>query len=133
MTVWAAVIWAVGLLTAVPYATYYVVFEANREHYAMLITWLLFWIFGYWGVVGPVLVVVKTRRVFRAIGRAATSEDLRSALASPDAREVAIDFIASENHVPRFIAARVYELLVARLPASTAAQAAQAPPGQGFR
>jgi hypothetical protein len=56
--------------------------------------------------------------VFRAIEQTGTQEDLIEALRSPDTRDVAIDFIASENHVPRFIAARVYDLLLTRLPSS---------------
>jgi hypothetical protein len=114
--VWVAVIWGVGLVTLVPYATYYLLFEAPREQYALLITFVLFWPFGFWGIAGPLLALVKIRRVFRAIERAGTNQELLAALRSPEARDVAIDLIATENHVPRFIATRVYELLERRLP-----------------
>jgi hypothetical protein len=35
-------------------------------------------------------------------------------LQSADARDVAIDLIASENHIPRFLASWVYRLLLSR-------------------
>ena len=130
MSVWAVGLWVVGLLTVVPYGTYYLFFEASREQYPLLITLVLFWIFGYWGVVGPVLAAVKIRRVFRAIERATTREDLITALRSPDTREAAIDLIASENRVPRFIAARIHDLLVTRLSASAPSSPVAGPPGQ---
>lgn len=111
----AAALWVVGLLTLVPYGTYYLLFEAPREQYALLITLVLFWIFGYWGVVGPLLAAIKVRRVFRAIEAAQSREELMQRLRSGEAQDVAIDLIASENHIPRFLAARIYRLLVDRL------------------
>jgi len=105
----------------VPYGTYYLFFEAPREQYALVITLVLFWIFGYWGVVGPLLGALKVRAVFRAIELARSKDDLVNALQSPDARDVAIDLIASENGIPRFLAARVYALLAKRLAAGEGA------------
>ena len=111
----AAVIWVAGLLTVVPYATWYLLFEAPREQYAALIVFVLFWVFGYWGAVGPLIAAVKIRRVFRAIEAAKSRDELIATLRSPDAREAFIDLIASENHIPRFLATRVYALLAQRL------------------
>lgn len=122
MTAWAVSLWVLGLLTWVPYGTYHLLFHATRDQYALLITGVLFWIFGYWGVVGPLLAAVKVRRVFRAFERIQTKEELSAALGRADARDVAIDLIASENRVPRFIAARVYDLLLARLTPSNASE-----------
>lgn len=116
-------VWVAGLLTIVPYGTYYLFYEAQRQQYAFLIVMVLFWIFGYWGVVGPLLAAIKVRRVFRAIERAKSKEDLLAQLRSPDAREVAIELIASENHVPRFLAARVVDLLARRLSATGSSSA----------
>jgi len=118
----AMVLWVVGLLTLVPYGTYYLLFEASRDQYAFLITSILLWIFGYWGVVGPLLAAVKVRKVIRAIELAGSKEELVEALRSPDAKDAAIDLIASENHIPRFLAARVYKLLAGRLSAGALAQ-----------
>jgi hypothetical protein len=109
----AVILWIVGLVTFVPYATYYLLYGAPREDYALLITSILFWIFGYWGAVSPILMMLRVRSVFRAIRTAGTTGELATALRSPDARDVAIDFIAKENRIPRFLAARVYKLLVA--------------------
>ncbi len=108
----AVILWIVGMLTLVPYGAYYLLFEATRDQYALLITGVLFWIFGYWGVVGPLLGALKVRAVFRVLERAGEQGNLHAALRSPGTREVAIDLIASENHIPRFLAARVYALLI---------------------
>jgi hypothetical protein len=111
----ATVIWILGLLTLVPYGTYYLLVHATRNQYALLITLVLFWIFGYWGVVGPLLAAAKVRQVMRAIELARTGDDLVAALKSPEARDVAIDLIAADNHLPRFAAVWLYERLVRRL------------------
>lgn len=115
----AALVWFVGLLTVVPYGTYYLLFQAQRDQYAFLITLVLFWIFGYWGVVGPLIAAIKVRKVFSAIEQARSNDEMITALQSDETREMAIDLIASENHIPRFLAARVYRLLISRLPSST--------------
>lgn len=117
-------LWIVGLLTLVPYATYYLFFRAPREQYAILITFVLFWIFGYWGVVGPLLALIKVRTVFRRLQHVKSSEDLITTLQSAQARDVAIDLIATENHIPRFLASRVHELLVKGLSSRAPVQGA---------
>ena len=114
MLVGAIAVWVVGLLTAVPYAAYHLWFYAPREQYALLITFILFWIFGYWGLVGPLLAIVKVRRVFRAIEGVKSKDDLMNALQSAETRDVAIGLIAADNHIPRFLARRVYGLLIAK-------------------
>ena len=90
----AIVVWIVGLLTIVPYGTYYLLFEAQRDQYAFLITLVLFWILGFWGVIGPILAVIKIRRVFQAIERAKSKDDLLARLRSPYSQAVVIDMIA---------------------------------------
>ena len=97
-----------------PYAAYHLWFDAPREQYALLITFILFWIFGYWGLVGPLLAIIKVRRVFRAIEGAKSKDDLMNALQSAETRDVAIGLIAADNHIPRFLARRVYGLLIAK-------------------
>ena len=124
MIVKAVIVWIVGLLTIVPFGAYYLLFEAQRDQYALLITSVLFWIFGYWGVVGPILAAVRVRKVFRAIELARASGKLKEALRSEETAEVAIDLIASENKIPRFLARRVYRLLVNRFSALARAEAA---------
>ncbi|HET9483679.1 MAG TPA: hypothetical protein VFO79_06970 [Xanthomonadales bacterium] len=111
----AIALWVVGLLTIVPYGTWYLLFHATRDQYALNIVIVLFWIFGYWGVVGPLLSALKVRSVMRAMERAQSSAELEAALRSGETREVVIDLIASENHIPRFLAARVYKLFADRL------------------
>jgi hypothetical protein len=123
----AAALWVVGLVTLVPYGTYYLLFHAPKEQYALLITLVLFWIFGYWGLVGPLLALVKVRTVFRSLEGVRSRDDLMRALHDPDARTLAIDLIASENHIPRFLATRVYRLLVSRLAATAPGSGRTAP------
>jgi hypothetical protein len=60
----------------------------------------------------------KIRRVLRAIELAGSSDRLAEALKSPDARDVAIELIATENHLPRFVAARLYDHVTDRLSSS---------------
>jgi hypothetical protein len=121
----AAGVWVVGLLTLVPYSGYYLLFEAPPDEYALLITLILFWVFGYWGVVGPLLMALKVRSVFRTLGAVDSKDDLIDALKSPDAKDVAIDFISRENGVPRFLARRIHALLVRRLAERVQAQGAE--------
>ena len=116
MLIKAAILWVLGLLTIVPYGTYYLLFHAERDQYALLITLVLFWIFGYWGVAGPVLGVITTRRIFRAIEQASSREELLQTLQSDEARRLAIDAIASDNGIPRFMARWIYRSVMRRLP-----------------
>ncbi|HET9861932.1 MAG TPA: hypothetical protein VFP37_00700 [Steroidobacteraceae bacterium] len=116
-------LWVIGLLTLVPWCIYELLFEATRDQYALLIVLPLFWIFGYWGVVSPILMALKVRSVMRAIESARSRDDLLKALNSAEARDVAIDLIASENRIPRFLAARVFKLLSERLSAPVRASA----------
>jgi hypothetical protein len=127
----AIALWVVGLVTLVPFGTYYLLFHADRDQYALLITLVLFWIFGYWGVVGPLLAALKVRKVFRAIELAKSKDDLEKLLRSEDARQVAIELIASENHIPRFLAARVLKLLLSRLSVGSAEQSSPGPQIRG--
>jgi hypothetical protein len=108
MIIKIAILWVLGLLTIVPYSIYHLLYYAQREEYALLITLILFWIFGFWGVVGPILTAIKIRRVFRALETARSKETLEEILKSPDAQDVAIDLIASENHIPKFLAKKIY-------------------------
>jgi hypothetical protein len=111
----AVLIWIVGLLTAVPYAAWHLLFHAPREQYALLITFILFWIVGYWGVVGPLIMMVKVRSIWRRLEQAANQDQRRELLLSPESKNVAIDVIASETRLPKFLARRVYDRVVQRL------------------
>ena len=57
----AAILWAVGLFTLVPWAVWYLFFHATRDQYALFIVLPLFWVFGYWGVAGPLIGAIKVR------------------------------------------------------------------------
>jgi hypothetical protein len=117
---WVVLAWIAGLVSAVPYAAYYLFYQAQRDEYALLIVFILFWIFGYWGVVGPLLAALKVRAVFRAIENAKSKGQLLEALQSGETEESLITLIASENRIPRFLARKVYRLLVNRFAVKSA-------------
>jgi hypothetical protein len=110
-----ALLWVLGLVTIVPLGIYHLLYYARRDEYAFLITIVLFWVFGFWGVVSPILAVVKIRRVFSALEMAKSGEEFKNVLRNPDSQDVAISLIASENHIPKFLARRIYNRIVSGL------------------
>jgi hypothetical protein len=115
MIIRITILWVLGLLTIVPYGIYHLLYYAQRDEYALLITLVLFWIFGFWGVVGPILSAIKIRRVFRAIEMAQSKEKLEEILNGKEAQEAAIDLIASENRIPKFLARKLYSAAIKKL------------------
>ncbi len=115
MIIKIAIPWVLGLLTIVPYSIYHLLYFAQRSEYALLIALVLFWIFGFWGVVGPILTAIKIRHVFRALETVQSKEKLGEILKSTEAQDVAIDLIASENHIPKFLAKKIYFAAVRKL------------------
>ncbi len=115
MIIRITILWVLGLLTIVPYSIYHLLYYAQRDEYALLIALVLFWIFGFWGVVGPIISVIKIRRVFRAIEMAQSKEKLKEILSSKEAQEAAIDLIASDNHIPKFLAKKLYFAVIRKL------------------
>ena len=107
-------LWVLGLVTIVPAGIYHLLFTAGRDEYAFLITIVLFWIFGFWGVVGPLLSASKVRQVFKAIELAADGDQLKRILQSGEAEEVAIDLIAAENRIPKFLARKIFRYAIRR-------------------
>lgn len=103
-----AILWVLVLVTAVPYAIYYLFFEAEREQYAGLIVFVLFWLFGYWPLVTPLTSAYKFYKLKQAFENIGSREELIEKIQNPDNEEAAIDFIARENGVPRFMAKWAY-------------------------
>lgn len=110
----AMALWITGLATLVPYGIYRLLFVAEKDEYALLITGVLFWVFGYWGMVGPLLAALRVHTLFRAIDACRTTDELRTLLLGKESEEAAIDLIASENRLPRFLAKRVYKFILKR-------------------
>jgi hypothetical protein len=108
-------LWIIVLVTLVPYGIYYLLFQAPRDEYAFIITFVLFWTFGFWGVAGPIVSALKIRSVFNALEKTRSGEEIRKLIQGNESRDVVIDLIAAENHLPRFIANRVYIMMVKRL------------------
>lgn len=108
----AALLWILGLVTIVPWALYRLLFVAQRDEYAFLIVLPLFWVFGFWGVVGPIITALKIRSLLRALESAQSHDDLKRALNDPDTREAAIELLASENCLPKFLVRRIVAKLL---------------------
>lgn len=111
----ANVVWLLGLLTIVPYSIYNLLFHAAKSEYAFWIVLPLFWVFGYWSLVGPLLATLKIHSVIKTIQAARSREELRAAFSNTDAQETMIELIASENRIPRFLAAWAYKGILKRL------------------
>lgn len=109
------IIWILGFFTIVPYGTYYLLFKASRDEYALLITTILFWIFGFWGVVGPIISAIKVRQIFKRLEQVKSKEELKELLNKKESKEAAIGFIASENKIPKFLAKRIYKTISDKL------------------
>ncbi len=109
------ILWVLVLVTLVPYSAYYLLFEAQRDEYALLITFILFWIFGFWGVAGPLISAIKIRRVFKMLETVQTKQQFLDIINKKESEEAAIEFIATENKIPKFIASKVYSRLVKQL------------------
>lgn len=108
-------IWVIGMITAVPYSAYYLLFEASREEYAFVITFILFWVFGFWGLIGPIVSAIKVRNVLKSLESARSKEELQNIVKSRKSEEALIGFIASENKIPKFIARRIYPKVINRI------------------
>ena len=113
------IIWIFGLFTIVPYGTYYLLFKASRDQYALLITTILFWIFGFWGVIGPIISAIKVRQIFKKLEQIKSEKELKEIIDKKESQEAAIDFIASENKIPRFLAKRIYKTISDKLSEKT--------------
>ena len=109
------IVWVTVLITAVPYSAYYLFFEASREEYALLITFILFWIFGFWAVVGPILSAIKVRNILKALENVRSNEQLREIVNAKESEESLIELIASENKIPKLLAKRLYPRVVKKL------------------
>jgi len=114
----AAIVWVIGLVTAVPLAAYHLLFQAPREQYALLIAFIIGWVFLYWSVVGPLLMLRKLRCVYRGLKQVRSVDDLRRRLADGDTEDVLIDWIAREHRIPKFLARRAYRYVLRLLAAS---------------
>lgn len=115
MLKWFTTIWITGLITLVPYSIWYLLFEASRDEYALFIILPLFWIFGYWGVMGPLISAWKVRQFMGALERANNREELMRLVQSEESKDTAIEMIASETGMPKFIARRIYNKLALTL------------------
>jgi hypothetical protein len=114
----ATIVWVIGLVTAVPLAAYHLLFQAPRDQYALLIAFIIGWVFLYWSVVGPVLMLLKLRRVYRGFQQVRSADELRRRLSDGETEDVIVDWIARENRIPKFLARRAYRYVLHLLAAS---------------
>lgn len=109
------VLWVLGLVLLVPYAVYRLLFVAEPDEYAFLIVFPLFWIFGFWGVVGPLFAAVKAHRLVKALEAAHDAGSLQKAFEENAGDDVLIELIRRENRIPKWLARRIYDRVKPRL------------------
>lgn len=109
------ILWVTGLLTLVPGSTYYLLVHAQRSEYALLIVLVLFWIFGFWGVAGPLLSALKIRRLFKTFAQCRSADDVARLFQHQTNEETVIEMIAGENKIPKFLARLLYQQVIAKL------------------
>ena len=116
MLKWFTTIWIAGIITLVPYSIWYLLFDATTsDEYAFFIIFPLFWIFGYWGVIGPLISAWKVHQFMSALDKVGNGEEFMELIRREESRDTAIEMIASETGLPKFIARRVYAKLAERL------------------
>lgn len=102
-------LWLLGIVLIVPYSINQLLFHAERDEYAFLIVAPLFWVFGFWGVVGPLIGAWRVHKLMSALDAARDASQIREAFEKNEGREVIVDLIASEHGLPRFVARWVYD------------------------
>ncbi len=105
----AFLVWLLGLATLVPYAVWYLLFEAEHGQYPLLVTFIIVWITGYHGVVLPLIAAWRVRKFFRFLEGLASGEAIPAEFNDPETRKAFILNLARENGVPLFVARRVFE------------------------
>lgn len=108
-------LWLLGAVIIIPYALYNLLFVAGPEQYAFLIVAPLFWIFGFWGVVGPLIAIRRIHRLMKALDQARTSKELQEAYHNNEGKDAVVDLIAVENRIPKFIVRRFYDKIAKKL------------------
>lgn len=108
-------IWLVVLLTLVPYASYYLLFKAEMSQYPILIIFILFWIFGYWAILSPLMSAYKVRRLIKQLQSVKSMAHLKELFEQSDTEDSVIQTIATENGITEFIARRVFNALKEQL------------------
>lgn len=120
-------LWIAGMVTIVPYAVYRLFTDAARDEMAFLIVIPFFWTFGFWGVVTPMMMAYKIHKLMRALDLAKSDDERKKLLLSPESKELAIEMMAEENHIPKFVARWMVNKLAVRLANLPAAEAAATP------
>lgn len=103
-----SLLWIAGLLTLVPYGIFQLLFHAQRDEYALLISLVLFWVFGFWAIMGPLLSAYKIHQLFKLLESAQFRKQVIEIITHQDSQDAAIKIIAMQNHIPRFLAKKLY-------------------------
>lgn len=113
-----ALVWILGGLIIVPWCINRLLFHAPRDEYAFLIVFPLFWVFGFWGVVGPAIGAYRVHKLMNALDHVKDRQQLLEAYEKHEGKEVIVDLIASDTGLPKFVARKFYHKVVARLTAA---------------
>ncbi len=108
-------LWIVGLVTIIPFCVYRLFWVAEPVEYPFLIVVPLVWVFGFWPVAGPLVLVWRIGGFMKRIQKAQNIGDLKEAYEKHDGRDLVIEVVARESGIPRFIAEKIYDKVVERL------------------
>lgn len=111
-------IWAAGLFTVVPVATYYLLFKAETGQLALFL-FIGFWVFGFWACFVPLYKLYRVRKMYKAV---ASRDDLRKFIENSETRDVAVDTLAKDSGIPSFIVEKAYDALSVRISAEHPAE-----------
>ena len=95
--------------------------RASIIRHAVLIGWAvivmfpIFWIFGFWGVVGPAIGAWRVHKLMNALEHIKDRQQLIEAYERHEGKEIIVDLIASDTGLPKFIARRFYDRVVSQL------------------
>jgi len=108
-------LWIIGIILIVPYAVYHLLWHAQRDEYAFLIVISLFWIFGFWGVVGPLIAASRIHKLMKSLDGVKNKRELQEVYDRNEGKEAVVDLISTENHIPRFLVRKFYTRIERKL------------------
>jgi len=104
-------IWLAGLASFVPVLAVRLIFWAPREEYPLLITLILFWLFGYWSIVGPAAVAWRLYRIVRALRQSAASRNTVQGPSPAELEGIGVALLEGDQGVPRPLARWIVALV----------------------
>lgn len=109
------IVWVLGLFTVVPLCVWLLLTQGDRDNAALLIVLPLFWLFGYFPTIMPIVTVLRIRRWMRLLDDPQRLLDALRELPDGAGEAECIRLIARENRVPQFVVRWLYRRVAPRL------------------